>query len=169
MLSLNENPPILFSAATRAETLTADDWHQPWAIAYCKPRQEKCAARDLQEAGVSYFLPMRLRETLSGGRRRRNLYPLFASYIFLPDNEASRLTALRTQRVVGFVGVTPHQQPQLQKELEQLARALEQCPDTVELYPRLTPGAPVVVTSGAMKGVEGVVIDADRRRRCCLR
>jgi transcription antitermination factor NusG len=168
MLQLADNPPMMFSAVTRGESLADADWGHAWAIGYTKPRQEKCAARDLQEAGVSYFLPMRLRETLSGGRRRRNLYPLFASYIFLPDDEPSRLTALRTHRVVGFVPVKPPEQPQLQKELAQLARALEECPDTVDLYPRLTPGAPVVVTAGAMKGVEGVVIDADRKKKVLL-
>lgn len=168
MLRLADNPPMMFSSATDAESLSGDEWIRPWAIAYCKARQEKCAARDFQEAGVSYFLPMRLRETLSGGRRRRTLHPLFASYIFLPDDEATRLKALRTQRIVGFVAVKPPEQPQLQRELAQLARALEESPETVDLYPRLTPGAPVVVTAGAMKGIEGVVIDAGRKKKVLL-
>ena len=168
MLQLTENPPMMFSAASGAELISGDEWGRPWAIAYTKPRQEKCAARDLQEAGVSYFLPMRLRETMSGGRRRRNLYPLFASYIFLPDDEPARQMALRTHRIVGFVAVKAPEQPQLQKELAQLALALVECPDKVDLYPRLTPGAPVVVTAGAMKGVEGVVIDADRKKKVLL-
>lgn len=168
MLQLSQNPPATFSALTRAENLGADEWQLPWQVAYCKPRQEKALAWELHKLGVTYFLPMALKETSSGGRRRKNLYPLFASYIFLAGDESARLTALRTERIVNFITPSDAEQPRLQQELQQLELALRCCGDSLELSPRLVPGARAVVIGGPLKGSEGTVIDADRKHKLLL-
>lgn len=160
MLPLKSNPAPTYSAASGGEALQEGDWAQPWTAAYCKPRQEKALAWDLRKLGVSYFLPMVLRETSSGGRRRKNLYPLFPSYIFMAAGEQERLAGLRTDRIVRFVEATPAAQPQFREELQSLETVLRVDPKSVELYPRLVPGAWVRVVSGPMKNVRGVVIEA---------
>jgi transcription antitermination factor NusG len=168
MLQLTQNPAIAYSALAREELLTERDWSQPWTVAYCKPRQEKALAGELRTLGHSYFLPMVLRVTTSGGRRRRNLYPLFASYIFLPSDEAARLAALRTERVVRFVEVDDAQQPTFRCEIAALEAALRTCPETVELYQSLAVGTRVRVKSGALKNVEGVVLQHEQRHKLWL-
>ena len=87
------------------------------------PDRKRLLAGELRKLGHSYFLPMVLRVTTSGGRRRRNLYPLFASYIFLPADESARLAALRTERIVRFVDVTTAQQPTFRREIAALETA----------------------------------------------
>jgi transcription antitermination factor NusG len=165
MLGLKANPPIAFSAAAIADRLDARDWALPWTAAYCKPRQEKALAWELRKLGVSYFLPMVLRETSSGGRRRKNLYPLFASYLFMAAGEHDRLAALRTQRVVKFIEVDHAEQTQFCEELASLETVLRLDPASVELHPRLVKGARVRVVAGPMKNVRGIVIEALPNRK----
>lgn len=168
VLSLNENPPVAYSGAANKPALESSDWTQRWVAVYTKPRQEKSLARDLQERRVTYFLPMVLRQTSSGGRRRKNLYPLFASYMFFAGDDAARLAVLRTERLVRVIDVDESQQEMFRRELASLELALRVAPESLELHPRVTPGTRVVIRSGPMAGVEGVVLDAGAKKKLWL-
>ena len=139
-----------------------------WTVAYCKPRQEKALAWDLCRHEVNYFLPMVLKQTSSGGRRRRNLYPLFASYLFFAGDDLDRTAVLRTERVVRLIEINEAEQPQFRREIAALEAALVRSPESLELYPRLERGELVRVKSGPMKDVEGVVLQSHSRRRLLL-
>jgi transcription antitermination factor NusG len=139
-----------------------------WSVAYCKPRQEKALARDLCQKEVGYFLPMVLRETISGRRRRRNLYPLFPSYLFYVGGDAERLAVLKTDRVVRLIEIGESDQQQFRQEIASLDTAIRVCPSSLELYPRLVPGARVRIKAGAMKNVEGVILQADNKKKLWL-
>jgi hypothetical protein len=144
------------------------DVKRGWTVAYCKPRQEKALGWDLCRRHVSYFLPMVLREKSSGGRRRRNLYPLFPSDLFFAGDEVERLAVLTTERVVRLITIDDAEQSRFCREIAALEAALAHSPETLELYPRLVPGAPVRITAGPMKNVEGVVLDAHNKRKLWL-
>jgi len=163
MIRLQDNPPM-----TWPESVLRSEAPWQWTVAYCKPRQEKALAWDLCRREISYFLPMVLRETSSGGRRRRNLYPLFPSYLFFAGGEAERLTILKTDRVVRLIDVSDAEQTCFRREIACLETALQCCPQSIELYPRLVPGARVRIASGPMKDVEGVVLQAQNKRRLWL-
>jgi transcription antitermination factor NusG len=163
MLRLQDNPPMIWPPSTAVGDIDA-----PWSVAYCKPRQEKALAVDLCQRNVPYFLPMVKRETSSGGRRRVNLYPLFPSYLFFAGQERERLAALRTDRIVHIVDVSLAQQRTFRQEIASLEIALRHSPDSIELYPRVVPGAHVRITSGPMKDVEGVVLQAQNKRKLWL-
>lgn len=150
-----------------AETVPADVVGE-WMVAYCKPRQEKALAWDLVRKQVTYFLPMVLRETSSGGRRRRNMYPLFPSYLFFAGGEAERLAVLKTDRTVKLIEIGEAEQPRFRREMTALETAVEHFPKSLELYPRLVPGALVRITAGPMKNIEGVVLQADNKRKIWL-
>jgi transcription antitermination factor NusG len=168
MLQLNQNPPMASSGPTGGGSLELRDWNQPWMVAYCKPRQEKALAWDLHRRRITYFLPMVLRETSSGGRRRRNLYPLFPSYIFVAAGEAERLAVLKTDRTVRLIEVDLAEQDSLQRELFALETALRIDPKSLELYPRLAIGSRVLVKAGPLKGIEGVVLQFGHKRKLWL-
>ena len=93
-----------------------------WTAVYCKPRQEKALANDLVRKEIAYFLPMVLRETTSGGRRRRNLYPLFPSYLFFAGGEAERLAVLKTDRTVRLIEIGDAEQPRFRQEIAALEK-----------------------------------------------
>ena len=163
MLKLRDNPPMTLPGAGPLA-----DEPAPWRVAYAKPRQEKALAWDLGRRGIPYFLPLVLRETSSGGRRRRNLYPLFASYLFYAGDEATRLAALKTERIVTHVDIAPGEQDRFRREIAALELGLRTAPDRFELHPRLVPGARVRVVGGPMKGLEGNVVNADHRSKLFL-
>ena len=140
----------------------------PWSAAYTKSRQEKSLAADLLERGVPYFLPMIERVIVSGGRRRRGLHPLFASYIFFQDDETSRLSLMRTNRVVQVISPSDAEQSRFRMEMQSLEKALLACPGKIELHPRVVNGARVRILSGAMKGIEGLVVQSNNRSKIWL-
>jgi len=163
MIRLKDNPPIAWP-----EAVFSTEASGPWTAVYCKPRQEKALAWDLLQKKVPYFLPMVLRETSSGGRRRRNLYPLFPSYIFVAGGEAEQLSTLKTGRAVRLIRPPEGGEPRLRQELTALELALRHCPDSLELHPRLTPGTPARIKVGPLAGIEGVVLEAGGKRRLLL-
>lgn len=163
MLRLQDNPPMIWPAAAHVS-----DIHTPWNVAYCKPRQEKKLADDLRQRDIAYFLPMVLRETSSGGRRRRNLYPLFPSYIFFAGEERERIATLRTERIVQIIEVNAAEQARFRREIAALETALQHFPESIELYPRLVPGARVRIVSGPLKDVEGIVLQSQNKRKVWL-
>ncbi len=128
-----------------------------WAIAYCKARQEKMLARDLCRLEVPYFLPMALRERMSGGRRRRTMELVFNSYLFYAGGESERLAVLKTNRIVQVFKIDPSAQPTFRREISSLELALRTSAENIELHPQLVTGKRVLITGGPMQGVEGVV------------
>ncbi len=168
MLRLADNPPICFSPAATDDGFGDPEWSLPWKVVYTKPRQEKSLARDLVERDIPYFLPMVLRVTSSGGRRRRNMYPLFASYMFFAGDDDVTAACYRTERIVQIIKPTAEQQPLLAAELRSLAAALVAAPDKVELYNHLSPGKRVTIKSGPMRGIEGTIHQVGDARKLQL-
>ena len=163
MLRLQDNPLMVYPLGYRLSEIDA-----PWRVAYCKPRQEKALAADLRRREIPYFLPMVQREISSGGRRRQNLYPLFPSYLFFAGEERERLAALKTERIVRLIEVNESEQLRFRQEIASLESALQHFPGSIELYPRLVPGARVRITSGPMRDVEGIVMQAQNKRKLWL-
>jgi hypothetical protein len=154
MLRYSDNPPPFFTAE-----LDLSQAEGAWRAAYTKPRQEKALAWDLLRLGAPYFLPMVERQMISGGRRRRVLQALFPSYVFFAGDESARLGALKTERIVQVLEPKESEQELFREQLGAICLALQTTPEKVALSPRLVQGARAVIRGGAMKGVEGVVIN----------
>jgi len=158
MIRLQDNPPMTLSTA-----ISLDDVNQRWTAAYCKPRQEKALAWDLCRHEVPYFLPMVMRETSSGGRRRRNLYPMFQSYLFFAGDEDDRLTVLKTNRLVRLVEISPAEQPLFRREISSLELVLRTLPGEIKFYPNIVEGQRVQIIGGPMAGTEGTILNAENK------
>lgn len=170
VLRYSDNPPITPAATDGASIFRCGDQSPaPWAAAYTKPRQEKALAADLLDHGVDYFLPLVERVTVSGGRRRRGLYPLFASYLFFKDTEEGRTAVFRTDRVAQLVSPPAVEQPRFVREMQAIEQALLECPEDIELHPHVVEGAHVRVTGGALKGAEGIVANCDTSLKIWLK
>jgi len=151
MLRPDENPPILPRNVHSPQELVGPLW-----VAHTRSRNEKTFAWDLTKAGVDYFLPLIERTTISGGRKRRVLKPLFGSYVFFAGDHEARYQALATNRLCT---VLPVPEPQtLRSELEQIHRALAGEAE-LDPCPGLGVGSWARVRVGAMAGTEGRVIE----------
>ena len=136
-----------------------------WWVAHTRARQEKALAWDLLRAEIDYFLPLVERETFSGGRRRRNLYPLFSNYLFFCGDGYTRHAILETNRVANVIAV--HEQEPFVAQITSVERALAS-QAALELYPGLAQGKRCRVARGPMKGIEGVIVDTSKQMRLVL-
>ena len=126
-----------------------------WAV-YTKARQEKAFARQLVSMDVPFYLPLVPKDNLIRGRKVQSHIPLFGGYVFLFGSHEERVKGLTTNRVATVLSVAD--QNQLTHDLLQVSSLIEvNAPLTLEK--RLTSGDPVRVKTGAMQGLEGIVVE----------
>jgi hypothetical protein len=160
MLRLQDNPPMLPDRFASVSELAGD-----WWVAHTKPRCEKALAFDLMVDGVGFYLPMALKVTVSGGRKRRLMVPLFTSYLFVCGDAAARGAAMQTNRVVQLLPV--RDPARLVDELRGIERVLAG-DGQLELYPFAVVGARCRVGGGPCWGGVGVVVGRARRTTLVL-
>jgi transcription antitermination factor NusG len=160
MLKLIENPPMLFPESATVPSLTGQ-----WWVAHTKARNEKALAWDLVRVEVPYYLPLILRTSFSGGRKRRGLMPLFPSYVFIVGGEEQRHQTLQTGRVCQLISVPD--QSQLIAELSTISRAIA-AGATIDPVPFAEVGKLVRVSRGPFKNMIGKVIRRDNSLRLLL-
>ncbi len=160
MLKLSENPPFLCPKSVSLQKLDGT-----WWVAHTKSRQEKAFAWDLLRRNIGYFLPYYEKVTLSGGRKRKVLMPLFPSYVFLCGSEEERYTAMTTNRLCMTIDVPDPDQ--LVRELLFLEKAMKGKED-LDPFPEIAEGALCRVKAGPYKGMEGVVIKKDGKTNIVL-
>ncbi len=126
-----------------------------WAL-YTLARREKNLMRRLRQMKVPFYGPLAPRKNrISSGRVRVSYIPLFTGYVFLRGDEEQRRLALTTNCVSRVLPV--HDATDLVRDLRQIHRLI-QCDAPLTPESRLQPGMSVRVRSGALAGMEGVVI-----------
>jgi transcription antitermination factor NusG len=137
-------------------TLLTTKENAVWRCLHTKPRQEKATARELMDAGVTYYLPQAVKESRTPqGRKIRAVVPLFASYLFIFGDLEDRLKALRSNRLVSVLDVVD--QDALARDLEQIHRMLRSGL-AVSPEPTVPVGASVRILNGPLTGITGKVI-----------
>lgn len=126
-----------------------------WWVLHTRARNEKAVAETLSRQGVSYFLPLVHYRRRYAGRVRQVEIPLFPGYLFLCGGPMERQLALRTNRVAQVLEVTD--QERLRQDLRQIECVI-QSNEPVDLFPRIMTGTRCRVTSGSLKGLEGIVL-----------
>jgi transcriptional antiterminator RfaH len=126
-----------------------------WAV-YTLSRREKELMRRLRAMRICHFGPMvEHRNRSPQGRVRTSLVPLFAGYVFLCGSEADRHQAMTTNCISRCLAVDDCSQ--LVYDLRQIRRLiLSGKPLTPES--QLEAGMRVRIRSGAMAGMEGMVL-----------
>ena len=150
MLKLSENPPILPFGVDSPEQLSG-----PWWVAHTKSRCEKAFAWEMAERKIGYFLPLVERITISSGKKRRVMAPVFPSYVFFCGDDVARYTALTTDRLCQVLQVVD--QAQLISELSALNRAIRN-KMPLDAYAFAVVGRRCRVTKGPLQGIEGPII-----------
>ena len=150
MLKAKDNPPIVHPEGSVIEQMP-----RKWCVAHTKARNEKALAWELLKKDIAYFLPMVEKTTVSRGRRSRSLVVLFSGYVFLCGSREDRYAAMTTNRIASTIEVID--QGRLVKELGSIQKALE-APKKLDPFPYLRTGKKCLVTSGPLKGVEGILV-----------
>jgi transcription antitermination factor NusG len=128
-----------------------------WFAVFTVPRHEKRVEAHFRLREIENFLPLyqRQRQWKDGSKGMLQL-PLFSSYIFVRIGWDGRVPVLKVPGVISIVGCGPQPLPIPDSYIHGLREGLRQ--GGIEPHPYLTAGARVRIRSGAMAGMEGVLV-----------
>jgi transcription antitermination factor NusG len=131
---------------------------QKWFAVYTSPRHEKRVSQHLGLNDIEHYLP--LYQTKRKWRNGLNVtldLPLFPSYLFVHIDQSERVRVLQVPGVLSLVGGTGRQPaPMPETEISVLRSGLPL--RNAEPHPLLTAGQRARIRSGALAGMEGVVV-----------
>jgi len=132
----------------------------PWYVAHTKPRQEWVALENLARQGYGVYLPRLKVLKRPRNRQQVGFEALFPRYIFFQPRHAEHSIApVRSTKgvttIVRFGGVPAVLRPDTLQDIRAF-EARQNAAGLVELS-GLRPGKTVVVTSGPLAGLEGLV------------
>ena len=136
----------------------------PWCAAIVRPNQEKTVAATLGRKGFTTYLPLCRERRKWSDRVKTVESPLFPSYVFCRMNPAQGLEVLTTPGITSFVdfGDGPATIPE--QEIDLVKRLLN-ADGRIVMWPGLKEGDPVRITSGPLRDIEGMLIQAEREFR----
>ncbi len=157
LYKLSDPPPFV--------GLGANADQERWFAVHTHARHEKVVGQQLRELGITSFLPLAKQVRQWSDRRKVVELPVFGCYVFVKvvPNHQERLKVLRVNGVLKFVGIhgvgisIPEEQINAVRVLVE-----EQLP--VCSHPFLKIGQRVRVRSGALSGVEGIMISRNGDR-----
>src|SRR5262249_55932627 len=99
-----------------------------WFAVQTRPRYEKKVSAELQEKGIKSFLPLNSAVHQWSDRKRLVHVPLFPGYVFVQIAPVlgSRISVLRTNGVLNFVGVRNMGIPIPDSEIEAVRTVIEE-------------------------------------------
>ncbi len=129
-----------------------------WYALQTRSRHEKMVTRQLEERGVEAFLPLITETRRWSDRKKLVQFPLFPGYTFVrlvyePD---ARLSVLRIDGVVGFVGMHGQGNPIPQEQIESV-QAILKSDIPFAAHPYLKIGQRVRIRGGSLEGTEGIL------------
>lgn len=137
--------------------------HQPWYVLYTCPRHEKQVATQIERRNFSSFLPLYRSVRRWKDRRKELMLALFPGYVFVRMPLENKLQVLGLPGVVRLVSFNGQPATLSASEIETLQNRLSGALN-VAPHPYLSKGRRVRVRSGAMEGLEGIIVR--RKDRC---
>jgi transcription antitermination factor NusG len=138
---------------------------EQWYGLQTRPRHEKIVAQRLEERGVTTFLPL-VTETHRWSDRKKSVQvPLFSCYVFarFVPNRTERLRVLRVDGVFNLVGARGEGAPIPDEQICAVRNVVEgQLPWST--HPFLKIGQRVRIRSGALDGLEGILVSRNGDR-----
>lgn len=136
-----------------------------WFAIHTRARHERVVARQLQEKGLTTFHPV-VNEVHNWSDRRKVVEsPLFNCYVFvkIAPTPTQRLQVLQVNSVLSFVG-TRGQGIAIPDEQIDAVRTLIGEQLSCSAYPFLKIGQRVRIRSGALNGLEGILVSRNGDR-----
>ena len=138
-----------------------------WHALYTRHQHEKVVAQALTGKGFETFLPQYRTIRKWKDRQKEISLPLFPNYVFILGGLDRMLNIVTTPGVHSMVnwGGRPAEIPWV--EIEAVRRLIESCLP-VEPHPFLKCGDRVRIKSGALEGIEGILVRRTRSVRLVL-
>ena len=138
-----------------------------WFALNVKSRHEKTVAQLLSLKGFETFLPLYARHHQYARRARKFDLPLFPGYLFCRFNPTACLFIAMTPGVLRIVGSGRFPIPVDCREIEMIQQAIDARVSMVP-HPYWRAGQTGRITSGALAGIEGLVVSNRHPMRLVL-
>jgi transcription antitermination factor NusG len=138
-----------------------------WFAVWTRSRHEGRVVSQLESKGIEAFLPTITRWSRWKDRKKRIDWPLFPGYCFVHINPRDSLPVLKCPGVVKLVSFEGRPAPIPETQVEGV-RTLVMSDLRYDPCPLIAEGAPVVVVSGPLRGVNGVLIRKSAKARLVL-
>lgn len=151
----------IVGTAAAVETVATENWYG----LHTHPRHEKVVAQRLEERGVTTFLPLVTEVHRWSDRKKFVQMPLFSCYVFakFAPNRSERLRVLRVEGVFGLVGARG-EGAEIPEEQIVAVRNVVQSQLPLSSHPFLKIGQRVRIRSGALDGMEGILVSRNGDR-----
>lgn len=138
-----------------------------WYAVFTLPKYEKSAIRYLDLRHVESFLPTYETVRVWKNRQRvKTILPLFPTYLFVCIDQRDRVPVLQAPGVLQIVGNGRNSIPLADAEVEFLRSGFYG--RKLEPYRDLVVGEKVRIKTGAMQGIEGVLVRKNNGLRFVL-
>lgn len=136
-----------------------------WYAVRTRARHERVIVQRFRDKGLTTFLPLVTAVRRWSDRWKSVEMPLFSCYVFVKiiGTDEDRLRVLRTEGVFDFVGV-PRQGTPIPNEQIEAVRIITDQRVNWRSYPFLKIGQRVRIRSGALDGVEGILVSRNGER-----
>lgn len=136
-----------------------------WYAVHTRARHERSVAHRLRERGLTTFLPTVTEVHRWSDRKKTVELPLFSCYLFvkLRPDPAERQRVLQVDSVLGFVGIRGIGTPIPGEQIDAV-RILVNQHLSCSSYPFLKIGQRVRIRSGALDGLEGILLSRNGDR-----
>ena len=141
------------------------DYGESWYAVQTRARHERVVVQRFRDKGLTTFLPM-VTEVRRWSDRWKSLeLPLFSCYVFVKimNTNEDRMKVLCTDSVFDFVGVPRHGTDIPDEQIAAIRTIIEERVNW-QSYPFLKIGQRVRIRSGALDGVEGILVSRNGER-----
>jgi len=150
---------LIFNEPSAFTGVIANADAEQWFAIHTYAKHEKVVAQEISDLGMTAFLPV-VKEVRQWSDRRKTIEsPLFSCYVFVklvPRND-QRLRVLRINGVLRFIGTHGMGIPIPDEQIDAVRMLVEeQIP--ICSHPFLKIGQRVRIRSGALSGVEGILV-----------
>jgi len=147
--------------------MTTDGTERKWYAVFTVPQNEKSVVKHLDLRRIESFLPTYETVRIWKNRQRVKLVlPLFPTYLFVRIEQRQRGRVLESPGVLQIVGNGRDSIPISDAEVELLRSGFQG--KKIEPFQELVVGQRVRIKTGAMQGVEGVLVRRNNSLRFVL-
>lgn len=138
-----------------------------WFVIFTQPNHEKIACSNLNKKGIEAFLPLRKEIRQWSDRKMKVEVPYFPNYLFVNLRKIDRYIVFEAPGVIRYLDSNQNPTVMDEKEMTIIKKleSLEKFEVTSETFSK---GDAVVITSGPLMNMEGVLVDKKGSKRLLL-
>ncbi|MDP4291340.1 MAG: UpxY family transcription antiterminator [Bacteroidota bacterium] len=145
------------------QPIRKNEYH--WYAIYTRSRFEKAVNLELTLSGIETYLPLKKTIRQWSDRKKMVEIPLFNSYVFVKVSEREYLKVLQTAGVSRYICFEGKAVPIPLQQINAIRAYLEETePIPLDEQLKMAPGKSVIVTSGPMTGLTGILLDIDGKK-----